>query len=1116
MKKLRLSVKFSWILLILPLIAVAPKTSQGAVWNIEVVDTGWVGGDVGEYCSLQVDSVGNLHVAYFDHANERLKYAYFDQAWNVEIVDTEGGTWASLLLDSHNAPHVCYRHSSFLKCASMIDGTWRLENVPAYSSGAGMSATMAAGDVIHISAYFSGIYHIFKSGSNWEENDCGLSAGGYGTAIAIDDGGGIYIADSGHWGEGVVAYFNGYAWQQDSVTASQGYTMTYPAMDIDSMGNVHLLFTEKYSPYSYHYFRFDGTWREEKLNFLSNGEGGAVPDLIVDSNDNVHMSLRLSGNLVYATNEKGKWQVETVDDGTEIGIYSSLGIDKNNLPVIAYYDATGQNLNVARKLSKEIDAAKAIIVATGGVSNDAMVNGMRYCAGLSFRNLIHQGFSADQIYFLTDIAMQDMDGVDPSKIRDDFPSVHALEYAVTDWAAGAGDLILYLLGHGGDGTFRIDENQLLYAEDLDRWLDEFQAAASGNVVLIYDACESGSFVEKLTCPPGKTRVLVASAEKGQKAVFADNGAMSFSGFFWAGVAGGDDFYDAFLRAEKGVNLFAENRQSSLIDVNGNGIANEKEDRQGAEYVWIGKQIDWLDEIPSIGSCSPSHTVTCGDEVTIFAKDVIDEDGIAHVTAVIAPPGAWDGDSDIPVSDLPVIELANKGDNRYEAVYDGFDIAGEYMVSIMAEDNNGSRSMPSVFKVTAKGSTSVDLQFLYFPFVRSTGAWETELGIVNVSENSELNGAFFPYDQSGKKTGASVNVSLNPMERKQLTVGLSFSDPDSIRYIAFEYENGRAVGYQRPSFAGQYRAAVPAAALVESDVVYVPHVASSDMWWTLISLVNTRSAEKTIEIEFDDGSAETILLGPGECRQFLVKDLFEGAPQEGIHSAEIAKAEGIVGLELFGNENQLSGVLLDDRLSDLICYPHIASDNHWETGLVAYNPGLASCRLTVAPYTELGSPLTPEVVDIPSKGRYFGTVSDLGLPEAAAWIEIQAESPVAGFELFAMRDGKQLAGYTGVKLAKTDGVLPLLEKDGATGIAFVNVGDESGTVIVTAYNDEGEAVAVKAKILAPRQKYVSRAEDLFEEGILDATYLCYSSSREVVMFQLNASPDMKLLDALPGL
>ena len=77
----------------------------------------------------------------------------------------------------------------------------------------------------------------------------------------------------------------------------------------------------------------------------------------------------------------------------------------------------------------------------------------------------------------------------------------------------------------------------------------------------------------------------------------------------------------------------------------------------------------------------------------------------------------------------------------------------------------------------------------------------------------------------------------------------------------------------------------------------------------------------------------------------------------------------------------------------IFFPHIASDRFWATGLVAYNPGSAPCTVAISPYSKSGEELEPRNEIIPSKGRYFGTVADIGLPPETAWVKLESKPPL---------------------------------------------------------------------------------------------------------------------------
>jgi hypothetical protein len=144
------------------------------------------------------------------------------------------------------------------------------------------------------------------------------------------------------------------------------------------------------------------------------------------------------------------------------------------------------------------------------------------------------------------------------------------------------------------------------------------------------------------------------------------------------------------------------------------------------------------------------------------------------------------------------------------------------------------------------------------------------------------------------------------------------------------------------------------------------------------------------------------------------------------------------------------------------------------------------------------------------------VADLNLPVDTAWFQMEAMRPITGFELFGTRDGNQLGGYTGVGISGKEGVFAKLEKDGWSGIAFVNTKYSAATVTLTAYDNDGNAIATETVGLSGHEKMVDMAPSLFSQSISNATYITYSSDLDVVGFQLNGSTDNMMLDGLPGM
>jgi hypothetical protein len=315
-------------------------------------------------------------------------------------------------------------------------------------------------------------------------------------------------------------------------------------------------------------------------------------------------------------------------------------------------------------------------------------------------------------------------------------------------------------------------------------------------------------------------------------------------------------------------------------------------------------------------------------------------------------------------------------------------------------------------------------------------------------------------------------------------------------------------------------AIPADSDVNTGDIYISHVASDKDWTTGISILNTTSSSKDLSIEFDDGTTKNRTIASHEHQAFLVRNLFDGNMQPQIKSAVIKNGNGIVGLEIFGSteasgNRYLSGILLKDDTTTDIYYPHIASNSTWDTGIVAYNPLDTACNLIITPYRSDGTQLSPQTLTLAGREKYIGIIQQLSLPEDTAWFSILASSNITGFELFSTKDGKQLGGYTGVGISSTEGVFAKIDKYG-TGIAFVNIEDASVNVTVTAYGDNGNAIATETFALKAYEKVVEIADDLFSQDISTANYITYSSSGEVVGFQLNVSSDKMMLDALPGM
>jgi len=91
-------------------------------------------------------------------------------------------------------------------------------------------------------------------------------------------------------------------------------------------------------------------------------------------------------------------------------------------------------------------------------------------------------------------------------------------------------------------------------------------------------------------------------------------------------------------------------------------------------------------------------LSLGDSTLIYADKVIDSNGISRVWAVVTPPDYTAGSPDIPVTDLPSIELTPVGNDRFEARYNHFSSSGTYNIAVFALDGRSVISLPKTTKI----------------------------------------------------------------------------------------------------------------------------------------------------------------------------------------------------------------------------------------------------------------------------------------------------------------------------------------------------------------------------------------------------------------------------------
>jgi hypothetical protein len=273
-------------------------------------------------------------------------------------------------------------------------------------------------------------------------------------------------------------------------------------------------------------------------------------------------------------------------------------------------------------------------------------------------------------------------------------SAESISDAITRWAQDADELLLYMVGHGHSEQF-ILKSDTIGPDLIKKCLDDLQQTMKGTLVVIYDACFSGTFIKKLLPPPEKQRIILTSTSSNETALFDVDGAVSFSHVFWncnAMVLNESlkkAFHDTLDIIEKQKGVFP----APHVDANGNGIPGEAQDFEILKKIFIRKKR-WESKLGNSTKRYAARkdivdeTVLKGNTSYLISAQLTNEmKDIKKVIAIIYPP-------DTPITKLIEVQLEKIDQENYAAVYNNLSHKGTYRINIFAVD---SESVYSILK-----------------------------------------------------------------------------------------------------------------------------------------------------------------------------------------------------------------------------------------------------------------------------------------------------------------------------------------------------------------------------------------------------------------------------------
>ena len=350
----------------------------------------------------------------------------------------------------------------------------------------------------------------------------------------------------------------------------------------------------------------------------------------------------------------------------------------------------------AIRFEDDLRYMKAIIVAGGGPDfqgKDFHWPGIKKAVNGAYNALLSQGFEKEDIFFMTAGDIYEYDYINSTA------TTANLAYAITEWAAkppAINDLFLYILDHGGDGVFFINKDEILYANDLNNWLNVLQRQVNTRVTVIYDACNAGSFIPLLISDTDTNkRIVIASTEEDEEAFIMQEG-ISFSYFFWNYIANGCPIDYAFSRSRKLMQRY--HQQKPLIDINADGISDENI-IAGMELIYIGNNLGHLGEA-IIGRLNHEQFLYGQRVVQFEISDIIHSNPIEKVFGIVTPPNFSEQSA---YSDLPLLTFTrNTTTGLYESQSNCFNKRGKYLVNVYVQDTQNVLSLPKTSIVEQYG------------------------------------------------------------------------------------------------------------------------------------------------------------------------------------------------------------------------------------------------------------------------------------------------------------------------------------------------------------------------------------------------------------------------------
>jgi len=272
-----------------------------------------------------------------------------------------------------------------------------------------------------------------------------------------------------------------------------------------------------------------------------------------------------------------------------------------------------------------------------------------------------------------------------------------------EWAKGKGKmeqpLVVIFVGHGWPNELILNPlgTETLTADTFKTLLDDYQNSTDNQVVVILEACHSGTFVQALSAP---NRLIISSTNE-KEAYFSDKGRTSFLKLYLDKLRHDKSFGKSLELVTNIITTYNRPLNQQRPQISENTVAKNL-CLNGCGKGFLGKLILIPKEFTD-------NTAYLGQSIDLQVKVSGDVNSTKEVwVSVITPEAANQrNEQGYSFQPTPFIRLEpSDTSNVYSGSFNEFNTPGKYVVTYKAEDNKGfiTESTPITLTVAGTGLT----------------------------------------------------------------------------------------------------------------------------------------------------------------------------------------------------------------------------------------------------------------------------------------------------------------------------------------------------------------------------------------------------------------------------